>query len=94
MSPVNRTTGSLLALGSLFLASCATEPALDPNKKSYYADVEFTVGADGRTTDAKVINTDAPMSMQKAALEEVLRYRAEPSAEPTKGRRRIEMMVD
>lgn len=94
MSPVNRITGSLLALGSLFLASCATEPPLDPSKKSYYADIEFTVGRDGKTTDARIISTDAPKSMQQAALAEVLRYRAEPAAEPSKGRRRIEMLVD
>ena len=83
-----------MALTALLLTGCATEPPLDPNKKSYYADIEFTIGRDGRTTDARVIGTDAPKSMQRAALEEVLRYRAEPSAEPTKGRRRIEMLVD
>jgi hypothetical protein len=90
---VNIIHRSLLALATLLAAGCATE-AIDPNKKSYFVDVEFTVGKDGKTTDAKVISTDAPKAMQKAALEEVLHYRAEPSAEPTRGRRRIEMMVD
>lgn len=85
---------SLFALATLLAAGCATEPPLDPKKKSYYADIEFTVGRDGKTTDAKIISTDAPKSMQQAALAEVLRYRAEPSAEPTRGRRRIEMLVD
>lgn len=94
MPLVNRITGFLLALGSLFFASCASEPPLDPNKKSYFVDVEFTVGRDGRTTDAKVIETDAPKQLQKEALDEVNRYRAEPSAEPTRGRRRIEMTID
>ncbi|QJE96359.1 energy transducer TonB [Luteolibacter luteus] len=84
----------LLAVAILLAASCATEPPLDPDKKSYYADVEFTVGRDGKTTDAKIISSDAPKSMQNAAIEEVLRYRAEPAAEPTKGRRRIEMLMD
>ena len=91
---MNPTFRSLLALASLLAAGCATAPPLDPNKKSYFVDVEFTVGRDGKTTDAKVISTDAPQAMQKAALDEVLHYRAEPAAEPTRGRRRIEMMVD
>ena len=85
----------LLAAATLLAAGCATpEPPIDPNKKSFFVDVEFTVAPDGRTKDAKVINTDAPKQLQKAALEEVNRYRAEPSAEPTRARRRIEYNVE
>jgi TonB family protein len=83
-----------LALAVLLAAGCATQPPLDPNKKSYFVDVEFTVAEDGKTTDAKVIRTDAPKQLQKEALEEVRRYRAEPSARATKGRRTIEFAVE
>ena len=86
----------LLLSTAIFLAAgcAAPEPPIDPNKKSFFVDVEFTVDRDGRTKDAKVINTDAPKRLQQAALADVSRYRAEPSAEPTRGRRRIEYNID
>ena len=84
---------SFSALVLLLAAGCATE-AVDPNKSYYFVDVEFTVGTDGKTTDAKVIRTDAPKALQKEALAEVSRYRADPAAQPTKGRRTIEFAVD
>lgn len=83
----------IVVLAAFLLAGCAVEPPLDPNKKSYFVDVEFTVAPDGKTTDAKVIKTDAPKQLQKAALEEVRRYRAEPATRATKGRRTIEFAV-
>jgi TonB family protein len=85
----------LVAAATLLAASCAApEPPIDPNKKSFFVDVEFTVDRDGRTKDAKIIKTDAPKQLQQAALADVSRYRAEPSAEPTRGRRRIEYNAD
>ena len=79
------------------VASCGpvgtTEP-IDPNKKSYFVDVEYTIGTDGKTSNAKVINTDAPQLLQKEALAEVQRWRAEPSADPSRGRRRIEFAAE
>ena len=94
MGSVN-TSRTLPFLAILFAAGCATEPMepIDPNKRSYFVDVEFTVAPDGRTTDAKVVETDAPKQLQQEALEEVRRYRAEPAAEATRGRRRIEFAV-
>ncbi len=95
MSPVNSSLRHLALLASLFAGACASAPTeeIDPNKRSYFVDVEFTVAPDGRTTDAKVVETDAPKQLQQEALEEVRRYRAEPAAEATRGRRRIEFAV-
>lgn len=94
MGSVN-TSRALSLLAILLAAGCATEPTepIDPNKRAYFVDVEFTVAPDGRTTDAKVVETDAPRQLQQEALEEVRRYRAEPAAEATRGRRRIEFAV-
>ena len=81
----------------LVAASCgpvgSTEP-IDPNKKSYFVDVEYTIGTDGKTSNAKVINTDAPQVLQKEALAEVQRWRAEPSADPSRARRRIDFAAE
>ena len=83
------------AAAILLAASCAApEPPIDPNKKSFFVDVEFTVDRDGRTKDAKIIKTDAPKQLQQTALADVSRFRTEPSAEPTRGRRRIEYNID
>ena len=86
-----------LPLIALLAAGCGpamtTEP-IDPNKKSYFVDVEYTVGTDGRTSNAKVINTDAPELLQKEALAEAGRWRAEPSADPSRARRRVEFAAE
>ncbi|RYD65912.1 MAG: hypothetical protein EOP83_06315, partial [Verrucomicrobiaceae bacterium] len=74
--------------------SAAPEPPIDPNKKNFFVDVEFTVDRDGKTKDAKIISTDAPKQLQKAALADVSRYRSEPSVDVTRGRRRIEYNAD
>ena len=85
----------LLSATALFAASCAApEPPIDPNKKSFFVDVEFTVDRDGKTKDAKIINTDAPKQLQQAALADVNRYRSEPSVDVSRGRRRIEYNID
>ena len=84
-----------LALGLVCFTGCApTEPPIDPNKKSYFVDVEYTIGTDGKTKDAKIINTDAPQVLQKEALAEVYRWRAEPSADPSRARRRIDFAAE
>ena len=86
-----------LALSAaLFTASCATgpDPSVDPNQKSFYVDVEYTIAPDGRTKDAKIIATDAPKQLQKEALEEVRRYRADASVDPSRARRRIEYSLE
>jgi TonB family protein len=85
----------LLSAATLFAAGCAApEPPIDPNKKSFFVDVEFTVDRDGRTKDAKIIKTDAPKQLQQAALADVNRYRSEPSVDVSRGRRRIEYNID
>lgn len=85
----------LLSAASVFAASCAApEPPIDPSKKNFFVDVEFTVGRDGKTKDAKIISTDAPKQLQKTALEDVSRYRSEPSVDESRGRRRIEYNID
>ncbi|WP_265594602.1 energy transducer TonB [Haloferula sp. BvORR071] len=92
MKPVLR---SPLALAALLAASCAApEPPVDPNKTSYFVDVEYTIGTDGKTSNAKVINTDAPQLLQKEALAEVYRWHAERSADPSRARRRIEFAAE
>lgn len=80
----------------LFAASCATgpDPSVDPKQKNFYVDVEYTIATDGRTKDAKIIATDAPKQLQKEALEEVSRYRADPSVDASRARRRIEYSLE
>ena len=82
----------LPVLAALLAAGCATPTPVAPG--NYYVDVEFTVAPDGRTTDAKVIKSNAPKEFQQEALREVSRYKAEPAADPTRGRRRIEYTVE
>jgi TonB family protein len=82
----------LPVIAALLAAGCATPTPVAPG--NYYVDVEFTVAPDGRTTDAKVIKTNAPKEFQQEALQEVRRYKAEPSADPSRGRRRIEYSVE
>ena len=95
-SPV--TSGPLTALapqnGRYRYGAGEVMPTSVWNSTNYFVDVEFTVDRDGRTKDAKVINTDAPKQLQQTALADVSRYRSEPSAEPTRGRRRIEYNLD
>ena len=81
-----------LALAALFAAGCASPAPVAPG--TYYVDVEFTVAPNGRTTDAKVIKTNAPKAFQQEALQEVSRYKAEPAAQATRGRRTIEYNVE
>ncbi|MCW1925426.1 energy transducer TonB [Luteolibacter arcticus] len=85
-----------LSAAALLAAGCAggPDPSIDPKKKSFFVDVEYTVGTDGKTKDAKVISTDAPKQLQQEALREVSRYRADPSVDVSRGRRRIEYSVD
>ena len=95
MSAMKPTRLLPLSAAVLLAASCAApEPPVDPNKKNFFVDVEFTVDRDGRTKDAKIIKTDAPKQLQQTALADVSRFRSEPSAEPTRGRRRIEYNID
>ena len=81
-------SASILAL---LAASCAPAPVAPGN---YYVDVEFTVTPQGKTTDAKVIKTNAPKEFQQEALREVSRYKAEPATQATRGRRTIEYNVE
>lgn len=81
-----------LALAAFFAAGCASPTPVAPG--NYYVDVEFTVAPNGRTTDAKVIKTNAPKELQQEALQDVSRYRAEPAAQATRGRRTIEYNVE
>jgi hypothetical protein len=83
-----------LLLAALLLAGCAAEPQIDPNKTSYFVDVEYTIGTDGKSSHAKVIKTDAPKQLQQEAIHEVNRYRTEPGVQPTKARRTIEFAVE
>lgn len=85
---------SLISAAILLAAGCATPEIIDPNKKSYFVDVEYTIGADGRTKDAKVIKTDAPKQLQEEALKEVSRYRADPASQSSRARRTIEFAVE
>lgn len=79
-------------IAALLAAGCASQTPVAPG--NYFVDVEFTVGTDGRTKDAKVIQSNAPKEFQQEALMEVSRYKAEPSADPSRGRRRIEYSVE
>ncbi|MCW1885300.1 energy transducer TonB [Luteolibacter flavescens] len=85
----------LSAATALTFAGCAAgpDPSIDPNQKSFFVDVEYTIGTDGKTKDAKVISSDAPKQLQKEALNEVKKYRADPSVDPSRARRRIEYNV-
>lgn len=90
MKPAFRPAFLLTAL----LAGCAAEPPIDPTKTSYFVDVEYTIGTDGKSSNAKVIKTDAPKQLQEEAIQEVNRYRAEPGVQPSKARRTIEFAVE
>lgn len=89
---MNIATRSLLALATLLAAGCASPTPVAPG--NYFVDVEFTVTPEGKTKDAKVIKSDAPKEFQQEALSEVSRYKAEPAAQSTRGRRRIEYSVE
>ncbi len=82
----------LSSIAVLLAAGCATPPAIAPG--NYFVDVEFTVAPDGQTKDAKVIQTNAPKEVQQEAILEVSRYKAEPSAQASRGRRRIEYNIE
>lgn len=93
---MNGSSRVLLTALALFTASCATgpDPSVDPKQKNFYVDVEYTIAPDGRTKDAKIIATDAPKQLQKEALAEVRRYRADPSVDASRARRRIEYSLE
>ena len=82
----------LPALAALLAAGCASPKPIAPG--NYYVDVEFTVAPDGRTTDAKVIKTNAPREVQDEALREISRFKAEPAVQASRGRRTIEYNVE
>jgi TonB family protein len=86
----------MLFAAVLSVVGCATgpDPRVDPNQKSFFVDVEYTIGRDGRTKAAKVLSSDAPRQLQKEALQEVRRYRADPSVDESRARRRIEFHLD
>ena len=67
-----------LTIATLVSTACSTAPtAGEAGKKKYFVEVGFTL-KDGRVIDAKVLRTDAPEVLQKAAVDSVRRIRTKP----------------